>query len=666
MGRRTTRKGRRICRVRPRVRKGNLMAERTLRQIAPVALSQVRLTDGFWAERTRINREVTLPIEYEHCKKTGRIDAWRLQWKKGAPNPPHKFWDSDVAKWIEAAAYSLTTHPDENLEALADGVIELISKAQQPDGYLNVHFTVVEPEKRWSNLRQDHELYCAGHLMEAAVAYYRATGKRKLLEVLCRYADLIDKTFGPRAGQKRGYPGHEEIELALVKLHRATGEERYLRLSKFFIDQRGTQPHYFDLEAARQTQHATPPHWRPGAHDYNQAHMPVREQKTAEGHAVRACYLYAAMADVAIETGDRELLMACRRIWRNIVERRMYIHGGVGSSRFGERFTLDYDLPNEDAYAETCAAIALVFFAHRMLQADPDAQYADVIEQALYNGIISGVSYDGTKFFYDNLLAVHPDYYKFSGQKAPWRQEWFGCACCPPNLARLLASLGGYVYSEGKNVVWVHLYASSRAELVVGQHRVVLEQKTGYPWKEKIRIRVRPDSPLPFTLAVRIPGWCRKASVTINSKPLALGNVTKKGYAHIKRKWQKGDTVELTLPMPVERIEAHPKVRHDAGRVALQRGPVLYCLEEVDNGKNLNAIVLPRDAAVRARVDRALFGGVPVLAANALRRDARNWGRDLYRPFGSTKMCKTAIKAIPYFLWANRGLGEMLVWIPTG
>ena len=638
------------------------MAAKSFRRIDPVPLTRVDVTDGLWAERMRVNREVTLPIEYAHCKKTGRIDAWKLDWKEGDPNPPHKFWDSDVAKWIEAVGYSLATHPDATLERMADGVIDLMAKAQQPDGYLNLHFTVVEPEKRWANLRDDHELYCAGHLMEAAVAYCEATGKRKLLDALCRYADYIDKVFGPRKGQKRGYPGHQEIELALVKLYRATGERRYLKLSKFFIDERGKQPHYFELEAKKRGDGRH----RPGrSYDYNQAHLPVRDQKTAEGHAVRACYLYAGMADVAAETRDRELLKACKRIWRNIVERRMYVHGGVGSTRFGERFTFDYDLPNEDAYAETCAAIALVFFAHRMLHADPDSRYADVMERALYNGVISGVSLDGHEFFYDNLLAVHPEYHRFSGQKPPWRQEWFGCACCPPNIARLIASFAGYVLSQARSEVWVHLYTASRAALNVGGQSVVLEQKTDYPWKEKIRITVRPESPLAFTLALRIPGWCRAASLKINGKAVRMAGITRKGYARVKREWRKGDSVELTLPMPVERIESHPRVRQDAGRVALQRGPVVYCLEEADNGKDLSAIVLPSDAKLRVKMDKTLFGGTPVIIGKALRRDATSWGTDLYRPAGRAATEAVPIKAIPYFMWANRTRGEMLVWIPS-
>ncbi len=636
------------------------MPNRTLRKISPVPLKQVRIESGFWGERLDVNREVTIPIEYGQCKETDRIDVWKLDWKPGDPNEPHKFWDSDVAKWIEAAAYSLQIHPDPELESELDAVVDLIEKAQQDDGYLNVHYTVVEPDKRWANLRVNHELYCAGHFMEAAVALYEATGKTKLLDVLRHYADYIDSVFGPKEGQKRGYPGHEEIELALVKLYRVTGESRYLNLAKFFIDERGQRPHYFDIEAKARGEDPGP--WYPGKYDELQAHLPVREQTTADGHAVRAGYLYSGMADVAMETGDRELLAVCGKIWKNITERRMYVHGGIGSTRFNERFTFDYDLPNEEAYAETCAAIALVFFAHRMLQADADSRYADVMERALYNGVISGVSLDGKRFFYDNYLASYPGSHRFTGQKPPTRQEWFGCACCPPNLARLLASLGQYVYSQGRSEIYVHLYVSGRAQLQIAGQPIVLEQKTEYPWKEKVSIVLRTENPVNFTLSLRIPGWCMEPSLSINGEAVSVEESLRKGYVRLRRRWENGDEVELRLPMPPARIEAHPSVRHDCGRIALQRGPIVYCLEEVDNGKDLNDIVLPREAKLKVMTDGNIFEGTPVITAEAERRDRRDWKGILYRPAGSGKQVIT-IKAIPYFMWANRGEGEMLVWI---
>ena len=373
------------------------MTNKRTQSCKPVLFNQVTIEGGFWGPRIETNRKVTLPIEYEHLKKTGRLEAWELKWKPGDPNPPHIFWDSDVAKWMEAAAYSLTCHPDKTLEQNLDRVIALMEKAQLPDGYLNTHFIAVEPEKRWTNLRDNHELYCAGHLMEAAVAHYHATGKRSFLDVMCRYADHIHRTFGPGRDQKRGYPGHEEIELALIKLWGATGNRSYLDLATFFINERGRPPHYFTLEA--QARGEDPARQRHGNYEYSQSHLPVREQTKVVGHAVRAMYLYCGMADVAAATGDKALLAACRRLWQNVTRRRMHVTGGIGPTASNEGFTTDYDMPTDTAYLETCAAIGLVFWAHRMLQADLDGDYGDVMERALYNGVLSGVSVEGDRFF---------------------------------------------------------------------------------------------------------------------------------------------------------------------------------------------------------------------------------------------------------------------------
>ncbi len=630
-------------------------------ELKSLPLKRVCIEDAFWSPHLETNRIITLPDVYQKCKKTGRIDAFKLNWKPGKPNPPHVFWDSDVAKWIEGAAYSLATHPDPKLEKLLTGVVDLIVKAQQPDGYLNVHFTLVEPEKRWANLRDNHELYCAGHLMEAAVAHYEATGKRDFLDAMCRYADHIYLVFGRGKGKRRGYPGHEEIELALMKLYRATGEQRYLDLDRYFVDERGRKPLYFDIEARARGE--DPKQYG----NYHQADLPVRQQKTADGHAVRAMYLYCAMADVAAETGDKTLLAACKRLWKNVTHRRMYITGGIGSAREGERFTTDYDLPNETAYAETCAAIGLVFWAHRMMQIDPDARYADVMERALYNGVLSGVSLDGSKFFYVNPLTVHPEGFRlmYAAYFGPVRQEWFGTSCCPTNIARMLASMGRYVYSQDKNEIYVHLYIGGSAEIDMGGQKILLTQKTRYPWKEKVRLTVRPEKPAEFTVAVRIPGWCRAASLKVNGRAVNLARITKKGYAKVKRLWKSGDMIDLTLPMPVERIEANPNVRMNSGKVALQRGPVVYCLEEIDNGPNLSEISLPPDAALRAKYDKDLLGGVTIITGKARRRDESSWKEFLYRAEAS-KMKTVNIQAVPYFAWCNRKPGEMLVWIRQG
>lgn len=632
----------------------------------PVPLQNVHLEGGFWGPRQEINRTVTLPIEYQQCKETGRIDVVKLSWKPGDPNPPHPFWDSDLAKWIEAVGYSLSLHPDPALEELVDAVIDDMAAAQQPDGYLNSYFTLVEPQNRWANLRDMHELYCAGHLIEGAIAYYLATGKRKLLDVMCRYADYIATVFGPGDGQKRGYPGHEELELALVKLYRVTGEERYLDLARFFIDERGTQPHYFDIEARERGDDPTA--WNHGRYEYNQSHLPVREQTTAKGHAVRAMYLYSGMADVAAETGDETLLAACERLWDNVTTRRMYITGGIGSASHGERFTYDYDLPNDTAYAETCAAIGLVFWAHRMVQLTGEARYADALERALYNGVLSGISLDGKRFFYANPLEVDPQAYTYRadifGRSAltAERQEWFGCACCPPNIARLLASLGDYVYSSGSGALYLHLYAAGKADLEIDGRPVTVRQETNYPWDGEIRIVVAPEAEQSFALCLRIPAWARSAEVRVNGQTVDIAPRMDRGYARIERVWHNGDVVELSLPMPVERIEAHPAVRVNAGRVALQRGPLVYCLEEVDNGANLPDIVLPKDASLNTEYDENLLGGIVVIKAEGLRRPTDNWTNALYRPVESDAV-PVSLTAVPYYAWGNRGPGEMLVWI---
>ena len=639
----------------PRAAKGG-------KKTVTVPLKQVRIGGGFWGRLMDVNRRVTLPIQYKQCKETGRIDAFKLDWKVGQPNEPHIFWDSDVGKWIEAAAFSLATHPDADLEQCVDGVIELIVKAQQSDGYLNTHFTAVAPQRRWINLRNWHELYCAGHLIEGAVAYFEATGKRKFLDVMCRYADYIATVFGRQPGQKRGYCGHEEIELALVKLYRATNEQRYLDLAKYFIDERGQQPHYFDREAKARGEDLK---FEQVGYEYMQAHVPVREQRAAVGHAVRAMYLYCGMADVAVATGDETLLVACRRLWKNLVHKQMHITAGLGPVYVNEGFTQDYDLPNEGAYLETCAAIGLVFWAQRMVNTELDSQYTDVMERALYNGTISGFALDGKRFFYGNPLAVQPGFdgnSRFIAKDYHYRRsEWFGCACCPPNIARMIAQFPSFLYSTTANELAVHHYAQSEAQMTVAGQTINIAQTTDYPWDEKIVLTIQPERAATWTLSVRIPGWCRGAKLQVNGK--AVAPLIKKGYAILRREWLAGDLVTLILPMPVERIETHPSVRQDCGRVALQRGPVVYCLEEVDNSNNLNDLALCANPVFTIQRGKSgIFAGVPRICAKANRRAAGNWQGELYRSQGSRKVACN-ITAIPYFMWANRAPGEMLVWI---
>lgn len=620
----------------------------------PVSWQAVTIDDPFWTPHLRANREHTLAHVYRFCQETGRIDALRLHWKPGMEPVPHIFWDSDIAKWLEAASYSLATHPDPALEAQVDEVIDLIVAAQQPDGYLNTYFTVVEPEKRWTNLRDWHELYCAGHLIEAAVAHFQATGKRVLLDALCRYADYIDTVFGTAPGKKRGYPGHEEIELALVKLYQVTGEKRYLHLSQYFVDERGRQPHYFDLEARLRGE--DPSVFRHETYEYNQSHLPVREQREVVGHAVRAMYLYSAMADLARELHDQSLFDAGQRLWNHLCTTRLYITGGLGPSQHNEGFTADYDLPNETAYAETCAAIGLVFWNHRMLQLDCEARYADVLERALYNCVLSGVSFDGQKFFYENPLA---------SLGAHHRQEWFWVSCCPPNIARLLASLGQYIYAVNDNDLVVHLYIQSAARTTVGGRNVTVRQETTYPWDGTITLRLGMDEPSMFGLRLRIPGWCQHARLKVNGDALAIASHLEQGYVRVERVWQAGDRVELELAMPVERVYAHPNVRQDAGCVALQRGPLVYCLEEADNKAPLHRIVVPRAAELASSFEPDVLDGITAVRGNAFVEEDTGWAGTLYRSWPAS-LQSSAITAIPYYAWDNRQAGEMRVWLREG
>ncbi len=624
----------------------------------PARVADVVIDDPFWSPRLRINRERTIPFQYAQCKDTGRIDALQLGWKPGDEPVPHPFWDSDVAKWIEAASYSLATHPDPALDAQVDDTIALLAAAQQPDGYLNTFFTVVKPGERWTDLRDAHELYCAGHLIEAGVAHFESTGKRSLLDIVSRYADHIDTVFGREPGQKRGYCGHEEIELALVKLFRATGEQRYLRLAKYFVDERGTQPFYFDLEtAARGGPGYFERHRSHGplrtSREYNQAHLPVREQPEVVGHSVRAMYLYSAMADLAGETGDESLRDACRRLWDHMRTKRMYLTGGLGSAALNEGFTADYDLPNRTAYAETCAAIGLVFWAHRMVQLEGDGRYVDVLEQALYNGVLSGVSLDGTRFFYENPL---------ESDGTVTRKPWFGVACCPPNLARLLASLGQYIYSVNDSAVAVHLYVQGTANLTLGGRAVTLRQQTDYPWSGAIRITLTVPEPTEFALCLRIPGWSREAVVTVNGRPFDLAGKVVKGYVRIARTWTAADTVELTLPMPVECVHAHPQVSADAGLVALQRGPLVYCFEEVDQSVALHRLSITPGARFEARHEAELLNGTVVIHGEGNALDDSDWNNTLYRR-EPPRIVPCAVAAIPYHVWDNRRQGQMRVWM---
>lgn len=605
--------------------------------------------DAFWQPRLHTLRERTLPAIYQQMRQDGHFTAFRESWHAGMHPIPYVFWESDIAKWLEAASYSLATHPDPKLETLVNEAIAFLLTLQQPNGYLNLWFTQVEPERRWTNLRDYHELYCAGHLIEAAVAHFQAIGKRTLLDAVCRYADYIDATFGTQEGKRRGYCGHEEIELALVKLFHVTGEERYLRLSRYFIEERGQRPFYFDLEA--QARGETPADYKMMTYEYNQSHMPVREQQEIVGHAVRAMYLFSAVADLARELHDEELQQTCEHIWQHLCARRLYITGGLGSSEGNEGFTADYDLPNSAAYAETCAAIGLVLWSHRLLQLDADHRYADVLEQALYNGVLSGLSLDGTSFFYVNPLASNGTHH---------RQSWFTCACCPPNIARLLLSLGSYLYTVTETAILVHLYAQCSTTCMLGGHQITLHLHTNYPWDGTVRLEVESDTPLAFDLYLRIPGWCQHARLIVAGEEIAYE--TRKGYAHIMRAWQPGESLTLHLDMPVERVYSHPAIRENVGMVALRSGPLIYCVESADNPIPLHEIVIPHSATFEKHFLPTLLNGVAIVQSTVRALETEDWGATLYRHSPPVSHPCT-LTAIPYYAWGQRTPGAMSVWL---
>jgi hypothetical protein len=588
---------------------------------------------------------------YDIFKQDGHFAAYRGEWNLEHKPSPYVFWESEVTKWLEAASYCLATQPEPTLQTLVDEVIALIASIQQPDGYLNVWFTVVEPGKRWTNLRDWHELYCAGHLIEAAVAHFEATGQRTLLDVACRYADHIAAVFGREEGKKRGYCGHPEIELALIKLYQATNESRYLALAHYFVEERGAQPSYYDAEA--RARGVDPAYYWAKTYEYCQAHLPVRAQEQVVGHAVRAMYLYSAMADLAREVNDPSLFEACERLWQHLCSTRLYLIGSLGSSAENEGMTADYDLPNSSAYAETCAAIGLVLWSHRMLQLDTDRRFADMMEQALYNGVLSGVSLDGASFFYENPLESKGSHH---------RQAWFECACCPPNVARLLASLGGYMYTISENEIQVHLYIQSTSTISLGNQQVILRQETAYPWDGRIQFSIEMKEPGAFEVSLRIPGWCRKARLSVNSEDVPLESSLRKGYARIERLWRTGDTILLHLEMPVERIYSHPDVRADAGHVALQRGPLVYCLETADNPLPLHRIRLPETTTLESQFAPAALGGVALIRGTALALETEDWAGALYRTTPAKSVPYT-LTAIPYFAWDHRQQGEMRVWL---
>ncbi|WP_040951928.1 glycoside hydrolase family 127 protein [Gorillibacterium massiliense] len=636
----------------------------------------IHIDDPFWSEYIRLVREVMVPYQWEalndrvegaepsHAIHNFKIAAGREQGEFYGM----VFQDSDVGKWLEAVAYLLETKRDPALEEIADGVIDLVAGAQREDGYINTYFMLKEPGKEWTDLAECHELYCAGHMIEAATAYYRATGKRKLLDAVSRFADYIDTVFGTEPGKLQGYDGHQEIELALVKLYHATGNERYLKLSRYFLEQRGQKPHFFEQEWEERgrTLHF-PQLSMVHEHEYSQSHLPVREQETAEGHAVRLVYMCTAMADLAIETKDANMLAACRKLWDNIVSKRMYITGGIGSMEQGESFTTDYDLPPDLAYAETCASVGLIFFARRMLQLHRDSKYADVMERALYNTVIGGMSLDGTRFFYVNPLEVYPEVLgknkNYNHVKAE-RQGWFSCACCPPNVARLLASLGEYIYSVQEDTLYADLYIGGQAKMVVAGKPVTIEQTSHYATDGRVRFDVTPEQPAEFTLALRMPDWCDEVEITVCGEKLILTSADPDGYIRLTRKWKSGDIVDLVFAMPVKRMSGHPLIRQTFSKVALQRGPFIYCLEEADNGKRLYQLRLTADHDYSLADQTGIPDGVKTIEVSGSRlKSVADWSHTLYSGDSSWAREEAKLTFIPYFAWANRGVGEMSVWV---
>jgi len=584
-----------------------------------ISYHDIVVTGGFWHELQARNQAVTVPAVRRRFLKTGRFAAldFSTLWEEG--KKPHIFWDSDIAKWMEAAAYILQKERDPALERAVEEAISLIEKNQDRNGYFNSYFMRVEPEKRWQN-RDAHELYCAGHLMEAAVAYYEATGRDRFLHCMIKYAAYIEKVFMIERSAAFQTPGHEEIELALVKLYRCTGEARWLRLSQFFINQRGANGKDAPVYSANQS--------------YSQSHLPAREQFTAEGHAVRAMYLYCAMADLALECGDEGLLNACRALFVNITEKRMYITGGLGSSHHGEAFTFDYDLPNETAYSETCAAIGLALFCRRMSALEPDSRYADAAERAIYNCVLAGVSEKGDAFFYENPLEIHPEI-RGRGERFPItrRQKVFGCSCCPPNLTRFIASYADFLFTRHDDILYVHHYTSARTEHI--------EIITEYPREGEISLRVRGMAG--GRLALRIPGWCENFHC-------GMPGTLDRGYYYIDIP-DDDFALTLTLDMPVRLTYADARVYGNTGRAAVTRGPVVYCMESIDNGDNLRALSIAPGAQ--------FTGGFDLLECNGHRVEEQG---ALYR-FDSPKRVSQKLRFIPYFRYANRGESEMAVWV---
>jgi DUF1680 family protein len=640
-------------------------------RLSPLPVAAVKIHDTFWAPRQEVNRTRTLDHVLQQIEGTGGLRNFDIAAGKATGKFGGPFWaDSDLYKWIEGASWTLATHPDPALDTKLDGIIARIAAAQQPDGYLDTFVQINVPDLRFKNFAFFHEDFSSGHLFEAAVAHYQATGKKTLLTVATRLADLFDREFGP--GRKDYISGHEGIELALVKLSRATGEKRYLDLAEAMIDRRGQKPSIFErqfrgLDPNRTVDFLGKPlrigEWYerfylkdPKKFDtrYAQDHLPVREQKEAVGHAVRAMFLYCGMADLVYEKSDARLWDASKALHDSVTLHRMYVTGGIGPSEHNEGFTDDYDLPNETAYQETCASAAMVLWNHRLFNLTGDAKYTDVMEQSLYNAVAAGVSLSGDLFCYVTPLASRGDFK---------RSPWFGVPCCPTTIARFLPSLGQYIYSRSADGLWVNLFIASDATTKLDTGQVTLRQSTNYPWDGDVKIAVEPDAPREFTLHVRLPGWASAPVVQVNGA--AVTREISRGYAAIRRQWKKGDTVQVSLPMEVQRLAGHPKVLPTQGKVAVRRGPLIYSFEQADNRAALDTVVLPQRATFKAQFDPNLAGGVVKLTAEGLMHKGADWTGRLYQPLDVSPATPVTLTAVPYAVWGNRGLGQMIVWIDS-
>ena len=618
--------------------------------IDPVPFTSVKVTDNFWGQRLQASREVTIPLAFSKCEETGRYENFV---KAAHPSDTYKvegfsFDDTDVYKTIEGASYSLQTYPDKKLQKYIDSVLVIVAGAQEPDGYLYTARTMNPKhphnwagKERWVAVENlSHEFYNLGHMIEGAVAHYQATGKRNFLDIAIKYADCVCREIGNGPQQKKYVPGHQIAEMALVKLYMVTGDKKYLDQAKFFLDTRG----YTSRKDA-----------------YSQAHKPVVEQDEAVGHAVRAVYMYSGMADVAAITGDSSYIKAIDKIWDNIVSKKIYITGGIGARHAGEAFGNNYELPNLSAYCETCAAIGNVYMNYRLFLLHGDAKYFDVLERTLYNGLISGVSLDGGSFFYPNPLSSNGKYS---------RKPWFGCACCPSNVSRFIPSLPGYVYAVKNDQVYVNLYLSNKAELKVDKKKILLEQETGYPWNGDIRLKITQGNQ-DFTMKLRIPGWVRGNvlpgdlySYTDNQKPVYQVSVNGQtvesdvndGYLSIARKWKKGDVVEVHFDMIPRIVKANPKVEADHGRVAVERGPIVYCAEWPDNRFNVHSILLNQHPQFKVTDKPELLYGIRQITTDAQALS--------YDKAGKLVTKDVELTLIPYYAWAHRGEGDMEVWLP--